>query len=274
MKTKEISKLQSISNDQQQKINQIEQENSRLKDELIKLKAKIEELSHQEKKEFSQQINDFQIFDSSMIKDLEMIDEIGNNNYRKVYKVSQKVTCALKVINNKNITREQFQRFIEIHKTIEALNHPNLLKSYGIILSNEEIPTSILAEYYPMNLNDAIKNKTFSKVQRVCSIYEIASGMKLLHFNRIIHRNIKPSNILISKNGQIKISDFGIFKLVSSDDDLQSSGIGTQKFMAPEIINEQSYNEKVDVYSFGVIVYFILTNGEMPKKTLTQIGTG
>ena len=73
---------------------------------------------------------------------------------------------------------------------------------------------AILVEYCPMNLNDAIKNKTFSKVQRVCSIYEIASGMKLLHLNRIIHRNIKPSNILISKNGQIKISDFGIFTIV------------------------------------------------------------
>ena len=58
------------------------------------------------------------------------------------------------------------------------------------------------------------------------------------------------------------------------DDASMTCGIGTQKFMAPEIINEEQYNEKVDVYSFGVLVFYILNKGNMPKITVTQIGMG
>lgn len=68
--------------------------------------------------------------------------------------------------------------------------------------------------------------------------------------------------------------DFGISKLVTPDDSSSTVGFGTQKFMAPEIINEQHYDEKVDVYSFGVLVYFILSGGKMPEITLAQVANG
>ena len=150
---------------------------------------------------------------------------------------------------------------------MNSLNHPNILKTCGLFLGSEEIEPSILLEYCSMDLDNAIKNKILSKVQLACSVYQIACGMKFIHFRKIIHRDLKPKNILISSDGTIKIGDFGISKLISDDGESMTDGMGTLYFMAPEI-DEKNYNEKVDVYSFGVLIYFILSNGEMPKITI------
>ena len=100
--------------------------------------------------------------------------------------------------------------------------------------------------------------------------------MKYIHFKKIIHRDLKPTNILIDKNGTIKICDFGISKYVDPDDfhSSMTKCLGTLFFMAPEILNEKShYNEKIDIYSFGVLIYFII-KGEMPNITIQQICDG
>ena len=98
--------------------------------------------------------------------------------------------------------------------------------------------------------------------------------MKYIHFNKIIHRDLKPSNILIADDGTIKISDFGIAKLMTEEQTM-TVGKGTYNYMAPEIVNEDDhYNEKVDIYSFGVLVFFILNNGELPKIRLVDISAG
>ena len=108
----------------------------------------------------------------------------------------------------------------------------------------------------------------------VFTIYQIAEGMKYVHFRKIIHRDLKPTNILVASDGTIKISDFGISKLMTAEEQSMTKGLGTQKFMAPEIINEEDYDSKVDVYSFGVIVFFILSGGEMPTIKIRDICLG
>ena len=86
---------------------------------------------------------------------------------------------------------------------------------------------------------------------------------------------MKPTNILIADDGTIKICDFGISKLMTVEEQSMTQGAGTQKYMAPEIINEEDhYNEKVDVYSFGVLVYFVLSGGEIPKIKIGDILKG
>ena len=143
-------------------------------------------------------------------------------------------------------------------------------------LSDETTPPSIILEHCLQNIEDAIQKNSFSKQQIIYSIYQIAEGMKYVHFQKVIHRDLKPSNILITDDGTIKIGDFGISKIIEKDSDKESltTGIGTLFFMAPEIINEEKYDEKVDVYSFGVLVYFILSGGEMPKIKIRDICCG
>lgn len=123
------------------------------------------------------------------------------------------------------------------------LDHLNTLKAYVIFLSDEENPPSILLEYCPENLEQAIKKKSFKNFQIVCIIYQIAEGTKYIHYRNIIHRDLKPSNILIVKDGKIKFADFWISKLFSNEEQTMTIRLGTPKFMAPEVLRDNDYNE-------------------------------
>lgn len=219
------------------------------------------------------------ILDGDQLNDFKVIEEIGSGGGGKVLKVENKnVIYAMKVMNVSNKSEENiiaFRHFIKEYEIMNMLNHPNILKTFGIFLSDENNRPSILLEFCPINLNDLItKKNSLSNVQIVCTIYQIIEGMKYVHFQKIIHRDLKPSNILITKDGTVKICDFGISQLMTTEQQLTTCGIGTQKFMAPEIINEEDYDEKVDVYSFGVLVFAILNNGNLPVIKIRDICNG
>lgn len=149
-----------------------------------------------------------------------------------------------------NATHKSVQHFLTKYEILSMLHHPNIVKTFGIFLSDETNPPSILLEFCPQSLEEVITKKMLNNVQLVFSIYQIVEGMKYVHFNHIIHRDIKPTNILIGSDGSIKISDFGISKLMTAEEQSMTCGAGTQKSMAPEVIDECSnYDEKVDVYS-------------------------
>lgn len=218
----------------------------------------------------------FQFLDADLIQEFETLEEIGSGGGGKVLKVAKKEIYALKVMNlskNPDENQSSLRLFLGEYEILNMLNHPNILKTYGFYV-NEKKPPSILLEFCPMNLDDLINNKKITKVELVCTIYQIVEGMKFVHFNKIVHRDLKPSNILLTKDGTVKIADFGIAKLMSAEQQLTTGGIGTQKFMAPEILNEENYNEKVDIYSFGVLVFSILNDGKLPTNKLRDICNG
>lgn len=107
---------------------------------------------------------------------------------------------------------EDVQYFINGYEIMKLLNLPNIIKAYGIFLSDKTKSTpSILLEYCEKTLNKVIKDKTLSQIDIVFAIYQIAEGMKYFHSKKIIHRYLKPLNILISNDDTLKISDFSIF---------------------------------------------------------------
>ena len=149
-------------------------------------------------------------------------------------------------------------------------------KNHGIFYGDEKTAPSILLEYCTQDIADAINDKEQAKNNKIVIwVYQIIEAMKYVHKCNIIHRDLKPSNILIGNDGLIKVTDFGISKLMSSEQQSESLGAGSQKFMAPELLNEnKNYSEKVDVYSFGVLLYFMLSGGEMPQISVVQMGNG
>ena len=136
----------------------------------------------------------------------------------------------------------------------------------------------ILFEYCEKNLEDIIQCEKLSNEKTVFIIYQIAEGMRFAHSKKIIHRNLKPTNILFTEKTNeftVKITDFGTPDLLSIEEQLSSCISISQKFMAPELFDEEkNYTEKVDVYSFGVLVYYILSEGKLPKIKLLDFLSG
>lgn len=216
----------------------------------------------------------FEILSEENIKNLEILKELGFGGFGKVLLVARKTIYALKVMIVKDSATKEFKRFIQEYETLNMLNHPSILKTYGMFFGCENSPPSVLLEYCPSSISQMIKNNAYSHAKLVCSIYEIAEGMRYIHSKKVIHCDLKPANILISADGKIRNSDFGISKLIQPGASI-SSLQGTIKFSAPEIIREgKNYTEKVDVYSFGVLLFFLLDSGNMPNINILQIASG
>ena len=228
---------------------------------------------HTNKSANNSSMNKIEILDSAAMDDLGIIEEIGSGGGGRVYKVYKKIIYALKEMNVGKSSRNNFKQFMNEYELMNMLTHPNILKTFGIFLSDNKRPPSILLEFCSDNLDNIVKNKSLSNVQIVFIIYQIVEGMKYVHFHQIIHRDLKPSNILVACDGTIKISDFGVSKLMTIEESM-TRGVGTQKFMAPEIINEDEYDEKVDVYAFGVIVFFILNKGDLSNIKIVDMIKG
>ena len=193
-----------------------------------------------------------------------------------MYKVYKKEAYALKEMNASEPAQRNFGHFVGECELLCALDHPNIEKTHGIFMGDADRRPCMLLEFCAGNLETAVQKKALGSVESGFCLYQVAEGMKYVHSRGIIHRDLKPSNILFGSDGMIKIGDFGIARLMTTGE--QSSmtrGFGTQKFMAPEILDESdTYDEKVDVYSFGVLCFFVLSGGEMPRIKLSEILSG
>lgn len=205
-------------------------------------------------------------------KEKRLVGHGGQSHVYKVVKDGKKY--ALKVINTALPNDQLFEcmnhLYIE-YEAIKTLHHPNIIKTFGIFLGDSDHSPSILLEFCPFNLFSMIKK--FSKEQRVVAVFEIASAMNEVHKHNLIHRDLKPENILLDESLHVKVSDFGISKF-GNDRNTKTIGIGPLKFMAPEILNDDNYTIKVDVYSFGILMFYILNNGKYPKINITNIASG
>ena len=113
-------------------------------------------------------------------------------------------------------------------------------------------------------MGDYLKEKNFSltEVEAANIMLQIANGIKYLQLFGIIHRDLKPDNIMISHKGSdinVKIVDFGLSKIVSSEETLKE-GFGTLYYAAPELIQNLPYNKEIDIWSLGIILFYIFTS--------------
>lgn len=147
---------------------------------------------------------------------------------------------------------------------LRRLNHPNIVAFKGVC--TQEPCFCIVMEYCPYGqLYDALKNgRPIPPATVVEWSKHIASGMHYLHARNIIHRDLKSPNILISYNDVLKISDFGTSRQWS-ERSTKMSFAGTVAWMAPEVIRNEPCSEKVDIWSYGVVLWELL-NGETPYR--------
>jgi len=157
------------------------------------------------------------------------------------------------------------ERFFREARAAAALNHPNIVTIYEI--NEYEDQTYIAMEYIEgETLKDKITSGTLLLTKVVDYAIQICEGLQKAHAAGIVHRDIKPQNIIINRDGQVKILDFGLAKLKGvSQLTKESSTLGTVNYMSPEQIQGLDVNQRTDIWSLGVVLYEMIT-GQLPFK--------
>ena len=201
-------------------------------------------------------------------KRYEIVEKIGQGGMATVYKAKDKTLnryVAVKVLKDEYANDEEFIRKFQIEaQSAAALSHPNIVSIYDV--ANEDNIHYIVMELIEgKTLKDIINEKGKLPWQEACKIAsQIASGLSVAHKNHIIHRDIKPHNIVMTKENIAKITDFGIAKAVSSSTiNANSNSLGSVHYFSPEHARGGYTDEKSDIYSLGVVLYEMVT-GKLP----------
>ncbi|EAY07179.1 TKL family protein kinase [Trichomonas vaginalis G3] len=181
---------------------------------------------------------------------------IGTGTFGSVHIGTMNATnrkVAVKVLNTQILGGRQLETFKREVWTMATLNHPSILRLVGVTLTP---PFCIVTELLKGSLYDRLK--FLSPTKRSIIALKVAQGMEQLHAARIIHRDLKSANILLDEDDMPRVCDFGLvgFKTGAT----RTGYVGTAQWMAPEVLRSSPfYDEKVDVYSFGVLLWEMLT---------------
>lgn len=203
---------------------------------------------------------------------LEIIELLGQGGMGAVYKARQKHLdrlIALKVIPPEAATEPAFaERFAREARALARLNHPNIVTVYDFGQSDGVY--FLLMEFVDgLNLRQTMQTGSLSPPEALAIVPHICDALQYAHDQGIVHRDVKPENVLLDKGGRVKIADFGLAKLLThspQDFTLTHSMqvMGTPRYMAPEQIEHPTeVDHRADIYSLGVMFYEMLT-GELP----------
>lgn len=205
-----------------------------------------------------------------------VVSELGRGGMAVVYRAIDTMldrNVAIKVILPEGGNTEKFvRRFKREAKTLANLSHPNIVKvlDYGEFEGNPYL----VMEYISGGALKASMGKPIPYAEAAATLVPIARALHYAHQQRIVHRDVKPENILINESGQPMLSDFGILKLVDVEESRGLTGtgriVGTPAYMSPEQIRGREIDGRADIYSLG-IVFFEMITGRKPYNAGTPI---
>ena len=196
----------------------------------------------------------------------EIIDRVGSGGMADVYKAKcHKLNrfVAIKVLKAEYSDDKNFvNKFRGEAQSAAGLSHPNIVNVYDVGDDNG-IHYIVMELVEGITLKKFIERKGKLEVKEAVGIaIQIAMGMEAAHINHIIHRDIKPQNIIISREGKVKVTDFGIAKATNSNT-ITSNAMGSVHYLSPEQARGGYSDEKSDIYSLGVTLYEMLS-GQVP----------
>ena len=206
---------------------------------------------------------------------LEILECLGRGGMGAVYKVRQPRLdrlVALKVLLRSRETGGDdaafAERFSREARALARLNHPSIVAvhEYG---AAGGYPFLIMEYVDGLTLRQLLQRGKLKPEEALAIVPKICEALQFAHRNGIVHRDIKPENILLDKTGQVKITDFGIAKIIAPETPAQAltgakEVVGTPHYMAPEQVERpQAVDHRADIYSLGVVFYEMLT-GELP----------
>ena len=200
----------------------------------------------------------------------QIIKTLGEGGMANVYLAYDTILnreVAVKVLRGDLASDEKFvRRFQREALSASNLSHPNIVEMYDF--GEEDGQNYIVMEYVPgKTLKQLLKKRGTLTVTEVIDIMlQLTDGMAHAHDSYIIHRDIKPQNIMILENGMIKITDFGIAMALNATQLTQTNSVmGSVHYLAPEQVNGRGSTIRSDIYSMGIVMFELLT-GVIPYK--------
>lgn len=196
----------------------------------------------------------------------EIIDKVGTGGMADVYNgrdLRLNRNVAIKILKQEYSNDAKFvAKFHAEAQSVAGLSHPNIVNVYDVG-EDDNLHYIVMELVEGITLKKFIERKGRLEINEAIGIgIQIAQGIEEAHKNKIIHRDIKPQNIIISKEGKVKVTDFGIAKAATSNT-ITSNAMGSVHYISPEQARGGYSDEKSDIYSLGVTIYEMLS-GKVP----------
>ena len=209
----------------------------------------------------------------------EILEVIGTGGMAVVYKARchrLNRLVAIKILKDEFARDEEFRRrFHAEGEAVAMLSHPNIVQVY-------DVSSTDTANFIVMELIDGISLKQYMEKKGVLNWKEtlhfamqIAKALEHAHSKGIVHRDIKPHNVMVLKNGSVKVMDFGIARLISHGNTLTKEALGSVHYISPEQARGGRVDDRSDIYSLGVVMYEMMAgrppyDGESPVAVAIQ----
>ena len=209
----------------------------------------------------------------------EILEVIGTGGMAVVYKARchrLNRLVAIKILKDEYARDEEFRRrFHAEGEAVAMLSHPNIVQVYDVSSTDD-------ANFIVMELIDGISLKQYMEKKGVLNWKEtlhfamqIAKGLEHAHSRGIVHRDIKPHNVMVLKNGSVKVMDFGIARVMSKSNTLTKEALGSVHYISPEQAKGGHTDNRSDIYSLSVVMYEMMTgrppyDGESPVAVAIQ----
>ena len=210
----------------------------------------------------------------------EITQLLGEGGMSFVYKAIDKQlqrTVAIKTLKPVYVEQEKFvERFKREAQTAANLNHPNIVQIFDWGIGDE--PFFVMEYIEGSTLTSIISKKKTLSISDILFIgAQVSSGLQAAHSQGLVHRDIKPGNIMITPEGKVKVTDFGIVSLQNEESDITKTGsiLGTASYISPEQAQGKPVSKESDLYSLGTVLYELITGrppfeGETPIATATK----
>ncbi|XP_021900910.1 serine/threonine-protein kinase TIO-like, partial [Carica papaya] len=190
------------------------------------------------------------------VENYHVIELVGEGSFGKVYKGRRKYTgqtVAMKFIMKHGKSEKDIQSLRQEIEILRKLKHENIIEMLDSFETQQEF--CVVTEFAQGELFEILEDdKSLPEEQVQAIAKQLVRALYYLHSNRIIHRDMKPQNILIGSGSVVKLCDFGFARAMSTNTVVLRSIKGTPLYMAPELVREQPYNHTVDLWSLGVIL--------------------
>ncbi|KAI4327800.1 hypothetical protein L6164_020218 [Bauhinia variegata] len=202
---------------------------------------------------------------------LKFDNKVGSGSFGDLYRgtyCSQDV--AIKVLKPERVSTEMLREFAQEVYIMRKIRHKNVVQFIGACTQPPNL--CIVTEFMSRgSVYDFLhKQRGVFKLPSLLKVaIDVSKGMNYLHQNNIIHRDLKTANLLMDENEVVKVADFGVAR-VQTQSGVMTAETGTYRWMAPEVIEHKPYDQRADVFSFGIVLWELLT-GELPYSFLTPL---